>query len=130
MMPRIILALSLFSFVIACHGRPEEQVRERCIPPGQCEGITTEFKEIPGDAARGGSIFQENCATCHGVDARGIPAKSSQDLTDPEWQKKTKDAQIRNVIQIGQGMKMPAFRLGQQQLADLVAFIRASARDR
>ena len=129
MISRIIVALSVFVITSACHGRPDEQVRERCIPAGQCEGIPTEFKEVPGDGARGKVLFQENCATCHGADARGIPAKSSQDLTDRAWQAKTKDAQIRNVIQIGQGMKMPAFRLGQQQLADLVAFIRANVRD-
>ena len=129
MTDRSLVALFIFLIGVGCSGRPEEKVRERCIPQGKCADISTEFRQVPGDKTRGASLFREHCATCHGVEARGIPSKSSQDLTDPTWQKKTKDSGIRNVIQIGQGMKMPAFRFDQQQLADLVQFIRSVARN-
>lgn len=121
---KLVTAFALTT-LLSCSSRPEENIHERCIPPGTCADISTEFKVLEGDSQRGRALFLENCATCHGQDAKGIPAKSSQDLTDPIWQDKTKDGQIRNVIRIGQGMKMPSFPLGQQQLADLVSFIRA-----
>jgi cytochrome c oxidase cbb3-type subunit III len=33
----------------------------------------------------GSKVFEENCAACHGVDLKGIPAQHTPDLTDSEW---------------------------------------------
>jgi len=37
------------------------------------------------EIATGAQIFQENCATCHGPDARGNPQVGAPNLTDPYW---------------------------------------------
>ena len=33
----------------------------------------------------GSKVYEENCAACHGVDLKGIPAQHTPDLTDSEW---------------------------------------------
>ena len=57
---------------------------------------------VEGEARRGPSLFEHNCAHCHGDDARGDEGPSLYDL------KKT-DAGIRRIIKGGIKGEMPRF---------------------
>ena len=38
-----------------------------------------------GSARRGGQVFADNCAVCHGNDAKGSRELGAPNLTDPIW---------------------------------------------
>jgi len=80
--------------------------------------------------ADGAALFKQNCAPCHAMDgSANTPAGKSlkaKDLRSPEVQKKT-DEQLANQIRNGKG-PMPAFKLKENEIAELVAFIRALAK--
>jgi cytochrome c oxidase cbb3-type subunit 3 len=74
-------------------------------------------------AAAGGSLFQQNCAFCHGRDAGG--GETGPDLTRSKLV--TADVggdKIGDVVLHGRTEKgMPAFQFSSEQIADLSAFI-------
>jgi cytochrome c oxidase cbb3-type subunit III len=76
-------------------------------------------------AAAGGSVFQQNCAFCHGRDAGG--GETGPDLTRSKLV--TADVggdKIGDVVLHGRPDKgMPAFNFSGEQIADLAAFIHA-----
>ncbi len=84
--------------------------------------------QIPGDANRGAVVFIQNCSGCHGNSGKnGAP-----NLADPTLQKTAGDAYLFNTIADGRpGTAMPSWArkgaagLSAQQIADVVAFIRA-----
>jgi cytochrome c oxidase cbb3-type subunit III len=75
--------------------------------------------------AAGGSLFQQNCAFCHGRDAGG--GETGPDLTRSKLV--TADVggdKIGDVVLHGRPDKgMPAFQFSSEQIANLVAFIHA-----
>jgi cytochrome c oxidase cbb3-type subunit III len=77
----------------------------------------------PAAAAAGGSLFQQNCAFCHGRDAGG--GETGPDLTRSKLV--TTDVggdKIGEVVLHGRPDRgMPAFNLSAEQIADLAAFI-------
>lgn len=78
-----------------------------------------------GPIASGGSLFQQNCAFCHGRDAAG--GESGPDLTRSKLVAADKGGdKIRPVVLNGltEGdKKMPAFKLSDAEISDLAAFI-------
>ena len=82
--------------------------------------------------ADGAALFKQNCAPCHGMDGgANTPAGKStkaKDLRSPAVQKKT-DEELANQIRNGKG-PMPSFkaRFKENEIAELVAFIRALAK--
>lgn len=75
---------------------------------------------MAGDAVRGKSLFEENCSTCHGIDATG---EDGPDLHGVPGQ--LGDAAVEGIIQHGiRGTAMPGFfDLKAQDAADIVAFL-------
>jgi cytochrome c oxidase cbb3-type subunit III len=70
----------------------------------------TPIEELSRDPAAlnaGRNLFANNCAACHGSDARG--ARGYPNLTDEEWNWGGDPAQIRTSIQHGRTGIMPAF---------------------
>src|SRR5271154_7095450 len=78
-------------------------------------------------AAAGSSLFQQNCAFCHGRDAMG--GETGPDLTQSKLVLTDTDgSKIAQVVREGRNeadKKMPAFQFSSQELNTLVAFIRA-----
>src|ERR1700735_3270907 len=74
-------------------------------------------------AAAGGSLFQRNCAFCHGRDAGG--GETGPDLTRSKLvSTDIKGENIERVVQNGRAEKgMPSFSLSASELTTLVAFI-------
>jgi cytochrome c6 len=80
------------------------------------------------EATEGKTLFQTNCAMCHGPDGAGNTPVGKNlhivDLRSAPVQKNT-DAQLTSIIENGKN-KMPAFksRLKPEQVKDLVAYVR------
>ena len=76
----------------------------------------------------GGSIFQQNCAFCHGRDAAG--GETGPDLTRSKLV--TTDVDGNNIaLVVREGRpdnKMPKFNFSDMEMADLVKFIHAQAK--
>ena len=72
-----------------------------------------------GEAQRGHSLFDHNCAHCHGDDARGDEGPSLYDL------KKT-DARITKIIKGGIKGEMPKFgaKFNDADIQALIAYLR------
>ena len=91
----------------------------------------------PKGSARAGSsdidlveiAWERNCTPCHGQRGRGDgpqgPMLRAPDLTRVDWQEKTSDQEMLQVIRNGRN-KMPRFDLPDQVLAGLVQRIRAN----
>src|SRR3970040_203094 len=97
-----------------------------------------------GGAAEGKERYQELCAACHGASGKGdgpaapaLPTKP-RDHTDVAYMDKLTDEQVFNLIKsggagAGKSPLMPAWggptpKLSDQQIQDLVAYIRPLAR--
>lgn len=79
-----------------------------------------------GTLAAGSSLFQQNCAFCHGRDAAG--GESGPDLTRSKLVAADKTGEkitevVRNGLTNGD-KRMPAFKLSDSEITDLIAFIR------
>lgn len=77
--------------------------------------------------------YRDKCQTCHGADGKANTkvgnAEKIPSFTDPSWQKRKSDSDIREVITNGskQNAKMKAFqdKLTPQQISDLVKYVRS-----
>lgn len=75
-----------------------------------------------------GSLFNGQCAKCHGRDGRAKTTRGrrlhTRDITNAEWQDDVSDERIFNSINRGKG-KMPAFKkLSDAQIDSLVSYVR------
>jgi cytochrome c oxidase cbb3-type subunit III len=61
------------------------------------------------DAAAGKKIFAENCATCHGADAKGNQEVGAPNLTDQIWLYGSDEATLIETITNGRAGVMPAW---------------------
>lgn len=82
------------------------------------------FEATGGDAARGAEAFALRCASCHGQD--GLEAGAPR-LAGRTFQDTYSDAMIAHVVRSGRDERMPAFKLRDAELADLVAYVRSLA---
>ena len=89
-------------------------------------GATTPNEAAPADAA---TIYNRQCASCHGRDGRGRTRRGRQtharDMTDASWQDDVSDERLFNSISNGRN-KMPAFRkkISENDIDALVAYVR------
>ncbi|MBK8810922.1 MAG: cytochrome c [Acidobacteria bacterium] len=78
-----------------------------------------------GLSETGAELFRNNCARCHGVDAKG---GEGPDLTDPERKQKWKDSDERIVFKVTNGgRRMPSFsdKLTAEEIKEIAAFVRS-----
>ncbi|ARU56324.1 cbb3-type cytochrome c oxidase subunit III [Oleiphilus messinensis] len=76
-------------------------------------------------AERGGQMFQQACAACHGPDAKGNQALGAPNLTDGVWLYGGTARQIKYTIEHGRAGVMPAHKdlLGEDKVHILAAYI-------
>ena len=86
---------------------------------------------VRGDSQRGLDLFLRNCAGCHGMGGRGGLAP---EIGNPVFQQAASDEFIVRTVRDGRaGTAMPAFQrpeapaLGDQEIADVLAFLRSLA---
>ena len=74
---------------------------------------------LQGDAKRGYSLFDHNCAPCHGDDARGDEGPSLYNLAK-------NDARITTIIKRGVKGEMPSFakKFSDADVQALIAYLR------
>jgi cytochrome c oxidase cbb3-type subunit 3 len=69
---------------------PEEEYGEFLARPEDLASVAVNdiVKSIrlnAGAMSLGKKVYEKNCATCHGVDLKGIPDQHTPDLTDADW---------------------------------------------
>ncbi|MBI1173495.1 cytochrome-c oxidase, cbb3-type subunit III [bacterium] len=82
---------------------------------------------IPGDTSAGAVLFQNNCAACHGEDAKGVKDTGAQNLTDADWLYGGDKATIRQTLMNGRQGVMPAWqpRLSDAQIRMLTLYVQS-----
>lgn len=65
---------------------------------------------VPDDPSEGAVLFQENCAACHGADAKGVEGLGAPNLTDADWIYGGDSATIRLTLLNGRQGVMPAWQ--------------------
>jgi mono/diheme cytochrome c family protein len=94
-----------------------------------CTGTITDTgtdTDIVGDQAAGATLFSA-CAGCHGTDGIGgddIGGTPSADLTAKV--PALTDTELANIIESGFGSAMPSQYTDAQDVADVVAYLRAT----
>ncbi|KON79969.1 cytochrome-c oxidase, cbb3-type subunit III [Azoarcus sp. PA01] len=76
-------------------------------------------------AQRGAELFQQNCAACHGAEAKGTPAMGAPDLSDDAWLYGSSEATIMETVTKGRMNRMPGFGefLGEAKVHLLTAYV-------
>lgn len=91
--------------------------------------LATEPEVRAASAVDARTLFDSQCAKCHGKDGRSKTTRGkvshARDLTAAEWQNEVSDERIFNSISNGKG-KMPAFKkkLTDEQVDALAAYVR------
>jgi len=101
----------------------------RTTPPGggyaQLPGAAPASAATPyaPTAPAPGTLYAQNCASCHGPDLAGTPAGPS--LKRPDWPYAGDRELLVRVLYEGRGLRMPSFggRLSQQQITALAAWL-------
>jgi cytochrome c551 len=75
---------------------------------------------LTGDAMNGATVFDATCAVCHGADGMGV---SGPDITGEVAE--LSDETLVDIMANGSG-SMPAQDLSDQELADVLAHLRAT----
>jgi quinoprotein glucose dehydrogenase len=78
----------------------------------------------PAAVERGGAIYKENCAMCHGEDRGGTPAAPSL----LEVGKRIGLPQLRRTIVYGNGRMPPISHIQDSQISDILAYLGGGAR--
>ncbi len=75
-------------------------------------------------AAAGQTLFETNCAACHGFDGKGNPILGAPNLTDDIWLYGGDAATLHQTLENGRNGQMPAFgeRLGPERVRLLAAY--------
>ncbi len=79
----------------------------------------------PADLSKGKAIFAENCASCHGNNAKGGREFGAPNLTDPIWLYGGKRADVYNTVYYSRAGLMPAWkdRLDPQTIRQLTIYV-------
>lgn len=76
-------------------------------------------------AARGGAVFAQQCASCHGPDGKGVQALGAPNLTDAIWLYGGERLDIQQSLNLGRGGVMPTWagRLSEEQITALAVYV-------
>ena len=80
---------------------------------------------VLNDPSPGAKLFQDNCAACHGADAKGVEGSGAQNLTDADWLYGGDAATIHQTLMYGRQGKMPTWagRLDPVQIKMLALYV-------
>ncbi len=89
-------------------------------------------QQIPAEIQKGKTVFEQNCAVCHGVagDVGGVNTKEMSpvpsNFTDPAFWKGKTDALLYRTILNGSSREMPGYRdlLTPQEIRDVLEYIK------
>ena len=124
----LLAAMSVLAFLLAgCGGGNESESNGN---GGETESVAS------GDPEAGEELYQQNCSSCHGEDAKGLP-NLGRDLTTSEFVHSNSDQELLAFVKEGRsiddpdnttGVAMPPKggnpALTDDQLLDIIAYIR------
>lgn len=95
-------------------------------------GAHSVVAEQAGDVSKGKTVFEQNCAVCHGIsgDLRGVNTKGMSpvpsNFTDPAFWKGKNDASLYSTIWNGSSREMPGYRdlLTPSEIRDVLEYIK------
>ena len=101
------------------------------LPPDQISDLVEYVVAISGHdanaaaAARGSALFEQQCVSCHGADAKGVQALGAPNLTDGIWLYGGERQNIQQSLYAGRGGVMPAWtgRLSEEQITALAVYV-------
>ena len=107
--------------------------RDAILTPAQISDVADYVLALSGTAAgkpaimRGGAIFAEQCASCHGVDANGDRTQGAPNLTDKDWLYGGSKAAVVTSIHRGPAGVMPSWsgRLDPATIDALAVYVHA-----
>jgi len=105
-----------------------QSVTEVSEPAGARLDTPKQTQDPPSGQTDGASIFNAQCAVCHGTDGKGVAAMKTPDFTDPKLQASLSDAEVMQIIKHGKpGTAMPAWgsKLPERDLSAVAEYIRA-----
>ncbi|MCK6525397.1 cytochrome c [Myxococcota bacterium] len=106
----------------ACGLSDDDDLNEDDVDESVDEGDHTGWTgEVVGDAERGATIYASSCAACHG--ATGLGTASGPSLADEVAEES--DEGLAETIRAGEDGMPPFPNLSEQDLADLIAWLRA-----
>lgn len=113
--------------LMQAYGRDELLTRDEIKDLTEYLLAFTDRSENPEAAARGVSLFAENCASCHGADAKGDRSQGAPDLTDVEWLYGGERADILESLNNGRQGVMPNWneRLDPEMITALAVYVHA-----
>lgn len=139
MKTRSLIVLSAGLLLQAC-GEPAVPVANKQADAGlvKVEAVIQRTRD-GAQIARGGNIFQQNCASCHGLNAEGAPNwhKPGADGKNPPpalngtahaWHhpmKALKHTISKGTLAIGGNMPASGDRLSEQDIEDVIAWFQA-----
>jgi cytochrome c oxidase cbb3-type subunit 3 len=95
-------------------------------PPPEASSPRSRKPAAASLAARGQQVFGQQCAFCHGVDARGGAQGGSDLLQSPIVLEDEGGAGLGKFLAVGRPEKnMPKFALPRQRIAEIAAFLHA-----
>lgn len=89
--------------------------RDEFLTNSQIDDLVEYVASISGQGAdaaavaRAQPVFEQNCASCHGIDARGDRSKGAANLTDAEWLYGSDRVTLRRTIYGPRNGMMPAW---------------------
>lgn len=103
------------------------------LEPAQITDVAQYVMSLSGNstdqaaAARGATLFADNCAACHGEEGKGNPELGAPNLTDGIWLYGGDLADIEKTIETGRGGVMPYWtgRLDPVTIKMLTAYVHA-----
>lgn len=106
------------------------------VTPGP-QQVDAHASHDPATIARGGQLFRESCAACHGIDARGVQNLGNQ-LAGSDFVNSKTDAELLAVVRKGRDLTDPENTTGlvmppsggrpdfsDQDLLSIIAFVRS-----
>jgi len=106
--------------------------RDEILAPEEVRDVASYIATLSGiepdpaaDLANGETLFIDNCASCHGEDAKGMQEVGAPNLTDNIWLYGGDLNSIINRVQVGGGNVMPAWvdRLDPVTLKSLAVYV-------
>lgn len=86
--------------------------------------MPSELTDNESIVSAGGRLYQDNCASCHGDDARGNDSIGAPNLVDDAWQWGGSDEAILTSLRDGRSGQMPAWNsLGEEAIDELANYV-------
>ena len=128
MLHRLAITIAFTLLLIGCQtGSVSTETVARCYPEGACDEAMFQggIKGGVADTKAGASLFQMQCASCHGAGGKGLEKTKRHDFTSAIWHASREDIDIAEAILKGRPPMMPPIALSESQLRDVISHIRS-----